>query len=161
MPSIYAIHRKHTKGNRTMKRYTLAMKRKLVAEYATGDFPRKEFLSKHQIPNSTFHQWIHAYAEELLPALDAGMTVSGFRRLKNDCNRKQRIIEFLSLVNCTVNSHYRIKVAEIELIMRDQPKMFSIRLMYEALGVKHCTIATARNDTHHGSYCTKNKPWNT
>ena len=34
-----------------MKRYTLAMKRKLVAEYATGDFPRKEFLSKHQIPN--------------------------------------------------------------------------------------------------------------
>ena len=76
MPSIYAILRKHTKGNRTMKRYTLAMKRKLVAEYATGDFPRKEFLSKHQIPNSTFHQWIHAYAEELLPALDAGMTIS-------------------------------------------------------------------------------------
>ena len=144
MPSIYAILRKHTKGNRTMKRYTLAMKRKLVAEYATGDFPRKEFLSKHQIPNSTFHQWIHAYAEELLPALDAGMTVSSFRRLKNDCNRKQRIIEFLSLVNCTVNSHYRIKVAEIERIMRDQPKMFSIRLMCEALGVKHCTIVNRK-----------------
>ena len=88
MPRIYAILRKHTKGNRTMKRYTLAMKRKLVAEYATGDFPRKEFLSKHQIPSSTFHQWIRTYAEELLPALDAGMTVSSFRRLKNECDRK-------------------------------------------------------------------------
>ena len=42
-----------------MKRYPTAMKRKLVAEYATGDFPRREFLAKHQIPNSTFHQWIH------------------------------------------------------------------------------------------------------
>ena len=60
-----------------MKRYTTAMKRKLVAEYATGEFSRKEFLAKHQIPNSTFHQWIHAYAEELLPALDAGMTIIG------------------------------------------------------------------------------------
>ena len=37
-----------------MKRYTTAMKRKLVAEYATGEFSRKEFLAKHQIPNSTF-----------------------------------------------------------------------------------------------------------
>ena len=58
-----------------MKQYTTTLKRKLVAEYATGEFSRKEFLAKHQIPNSTFHQWIHAYAEELLPALDAGMTI--------------------------------------------------------------------------------------
>ena len=78
---------RNLKGNR-MKQYTTAMKRKLVAAYATGDFPRREFLAKHQIPNSTFHQWIHAYAEELLPALDVGMTVSGFRRLKNDCDRQ-------------------------------------------------------------------------
>ena len=127
-----------------MKQYTTAMKRKLVAAYATGDFPRREFLAKHQIPNSTFHQWIHAYAEELLPALDVGMTVSGFRRLKNDCDRKQRIIEFLSLVNCTVNSHHRIKVAEIERIMCNQPKRLSIRLMCEALGVKHCTIVNRK-----------------
>ena len=66
-----------------MKRYTTAMKRKLVAEYATGEFSRKEFLAKHQIPNSTFHQWVHAYAEELLPALDAGITVSAFSKAHN------------------------------------------------------------------------------
>ena len=53
MPSIYAILRKHTKGNRTMKRYTLAMKRKLVAEYATGDFPRKELVAKAGIEPAT------------------------------------------------------------------------------------------------------------
>ena len=120
------------------------MKRKLVAEYATGEFPRRDFLAKHQIPNSTFHQWIHTYAEELLPALDAGMTVSCFRRLKNDCDRKQRIIDFLLMVNCTANSHHRTKIAEIERILRDQPGRFSIRLMCEALGVKHCTIVNRK-----------------
>lgn len=127
-----------------MKRYTLAMKRKLVAEYATGEFSRKEFLAKHQIPNSTFHQWVHAYAEELLPALDAGMTVSAFRSLKNDRDRKQRIIDFLSIVDCTARSCHKAKVSEIERILHDQPGRFSIRLMCEALGVKHSTIVNRK-----------------
>lgn len=120
------------------------MKRKLVAEYATGEFSRKEFLAKHQIPNSTFHQWVHAYAEELLPALDAGMTVSAFRILKSDRDRKQRIIDFLSIVDCTARSCHRAKVSEIERILHDQPGRFSIRLMCEALGVKHCTIVNRK-----------------
>lgn len=68
------------------------------------------------------------------------MTVSAFRRLKSDRDRKQRIIDYLSIVACTAKSCHRSKVSEIERILYDQPGRFSIRLMCEALGFKHCTI---------------------
>ena len=126
-----------------MKQYTSTLKRKLVTEYATGGFSRKEFLSKHQIPNNTFHQKIHAYAEELLPALDAGMTISRLQ-VNSDRDRKQRIIKFLSIIDCTARSCHRAKVAGIERILCNQPGRFSIRLMCEALGVKHSTIVNRK-----------------
>ena len=44
-----------------MKKYPEELKRNVVAEYATWEGSRGEFLAKYAIPNTTLHQWLHSY----------------------------------------------------------------------------------------------------
>ena len=131
---------KSKKGN-NMKKYPEELKRNVVAEYATWEGSRGEFLAKYAIPNTTLHQWLHAYAKPL-PAEEKRQAVRATHidKLEAQLEKALTVVKILKASNLFTRATRREKLDEMKRLS-DQ---YSVRSLSDAFNIAR---GTYYNDT--------------
>ena len=131
---------KSKQGNK-MRKYPEELKRKVVTEYATWEGSRREFLAKYAIPNTTLHQWLHAYHKPV-PSEERQLAARAvhIEKLEARLEKTLTVVKILQSSQLFTRATRREKLDEMKRLS-DQ---FSVRSLSDAFGVAR---GTYYNDT--------------
>lgn len=119
-----------------MKKYPEEKKRKIVAEYATWERSRGEFLAKHAIPNSTLHQWLHAYGKaQPQEARRQAARATHIDKLQARLDKALELVRILQSSQFFMQATLREKLDDMKRLSAQH----SIRSLSDAFGVARGT----------------------